>query len=480
VHDALLRANFRGFITTNYDPGLLEARLAVRPGCTATGFATWKDELVHHWHTGDIFGDEPCPVLFAHGIHQRPDTIVLGIGEYRDAYRPGAWRRCFDALWTREHLVFVGFGFSDPYLDFLVDDVLTQTAATARGEPRHIAVLPLRPDEVYSPETRKLYQDQYNVDVLFYRIEPRPDGSLDFTAPLLGELDALAPHAQACALPDSAPIAAVSVPASTPRASPANPPFPTGWTHETTEDALYRGRRDALDRLHRWCADPTVRLIAVTALGGLGKTSLVGHWLKRAQGWKHRPFDSLFFWSFYNDRDVGAFLEGLLAFATEKLGVRPPAKGTPLINAARALLRQHPLLLVLDGLEVLQELADSPQYGVLLDPDLQVLLADACGHGGGVVVLTSRFPFPDLSRFYGISARGFDLPPLTPEDGAKLLEACGVAGPGTDRRSASSSTATRSPSASSPPPARASTTPTPTRSAASFRKPSSRPRRTAS
>src|SRR4051812_1102446 len=55
VHGALLRANFRGFITTNYDPGLLEARIAVRPGCTATGFTTYKDEFVHHWMTGDIF-----------------------------------------------------------------------------------------------------------------------------------------------------------------------------------------------------------------------------------------------------------------------------------------------------------------------------------------------------------------------------------------------------------------------------------------
>jgi hypothetical protein len=437
VHGALLRANFRGFITTNYDPGLLEARLAVRPGCTATGFATWKDELVHHWHTGDIFRDEPCPVLFAHGIHQRPDTIVLGIGEYRDAYRPGAWRRCFDALWTREHLVFVGFGFSDPYLDFLVDDVLTQTAAIARGEPRHIAILPLRPDEVCSPETRKLYQDQYNADVLFYRIEQQPDGFTDFTTPLLRELDDLVPHAWACNLPASASTTVISALAPAPATSLSDPPFPTGWIHETTEDAQYRGRRDALNRLHHWGADATVRLIALTALGGVGKTSLVGHWLKREQGWRNRPFAGLFFWSFYNDCDVAAFLDGLLLFAIEKLGVQPPDQGTPRVNTARALLRQRPLLLVLDGLEVLQELADSQQYGTLLDPDLQVLLADACGHGGGLVVLTSRFPFPDLSRFYGLSARGFDLPPLTPEDGAKLLEACGVAGRPQDRQAVS-------------------------------------------
>ena len=114
IQGGLMRANFRGYATTSYDPGLLEARLALRPDRTATGFVTWKDDLIYRWMTGDIFDYESCPVLFAHGIHQRPDTILLGVGEYRAAYKLGAWRRCFEALWSREHFVFCGFGFSEP------------------------------------------------------------------------------------------------------------------------------------------------------------------------------------------------------------------------------------------------------------------------------------------------------------------------------------------------------------------------------
>ena len=204
-------------------------------------------------------------------------------------------------------------------------------------------------------------------------------------------------------------------------------PPPSRWVHETTEDPQYRGRRDALDRFHRWCADPSVRLVAVIGFGGLGKTALVGHWLKSEQGWRHRPFDGLLFWSFYNERNVTAFLATLVGFGSEALGARPPER-TKLLESARSLLRSRRLLLVLDGLEVLQEVADSPQYGALLENNLHDLLIDACSRGNGLVVLTSRFPFPDLSRFYGASAHVFDLPPLSRDDGAKLLEACGVTG----------------------------------------------------
>ena len=249
--------------------------------------------------------------------------------------------------------------FSEPYLDFLVDEVLTLNAAS-RTEPRHIALVPLLPGEAYTPERRRLFQDQYHVEPLFVRVGTNPDGSPDFTTPVLAELEALAPAGSGRAPP----------PSGLPRARASGPgtdtgrslPPPSRWVHETTEDPQYRGRRDALDRFHRWCADPSVRLVAVIGFGGLGKTALVGHWLKSEQGWRHRPFDGLLFWSFYNERNVTAFLATLVGFGSEALGARPPER-TKLLESARSLLRSRRLLLVLDGLEVLQEVADSPQYG---------------------------------------------------------------------------------------------------------------------
>jgi hypothetical protein len=108
LHAVLLRLPFKGCITTNFDTGLLEARLALRPDSRATGFATWKDaDAIRRWDTGDIFSEQPCPVLFAHGIYDRSDTVVLGAAEYRDAYKTGPFRRRFpirtattDASWS--------------------------------------------------------------------------------------------------------------------------------------------------------------------------------------------------------------------------------------------------------------------------------------------------------------------------------------------------------------------------------------------
>ncbi len=282
IHSALLRLSFRGYVTTNYDPGLLEARLALRPDSSATGFATWKDaDAVQRWFTADIFREEPCPILFAHGLYERSDTIVLGAGEYREAYQPGAYRRLFDKLWGQERLVFVGFGFSDPWFDFLADEVLTQTAARAVAAPRHIALLGLRQDETYTPEMRRMFQDQYGALIVFYRIGTSAGGE-DHSA-LQRILDGLA-----------APLAAVSTPpASTPKPSPGRRHMPQCWAHETTDDARYVEPGHALARLDRWADDPTVRMIAITGLGGQGKTVLVGHWLKPRGGAERRPYQGI-------------------------------------------------------------------------------------------------------------------------------------------------------------------------------------------
>jgi len=54
------------------------------------------------------------------------------------------------------------------------------------------------------------------------------------------------------------------------------------------------------------------------------------------------------------------------------------------------------------------------------------VLTGACRHGhGGLIVLTSRFPFADLEGFDGSSARMLEVPAFTPAEGADLLAAAG-------------------------------------------------------
>ena len=90
------------------------------------------------------------------------------------------------------------------------------------------------------------------------------------------------------------------------------------------------------------------------------------------------------------------------------------------------LLRAEPLLLVLDGLEVIQEGPAGDGFGRLLDGTLREVLAGACQlPHRGLVVLTSRFPFADLERFDGGRARMLEVPPFTPAEGSELLAATG-------------------------------------------------------
>jgi tetratricopeptide (TPR) repeat protein len=91
-----------------------------------------------------------------------------------------------------------------------------------------------------------------------------------------------------------------------------------------------------------------------------------------------------------------------------------------------AVVRTIPVLLVLDGLEVVQEGPAGDGFGRLLDGTLREVLVGVCQQPcDGLVLLTSRFPFADLEGFDGTTARMLEVPPFTPVEGAALLAAAG-------------------------------------------------------
>ncbi len=108
----------------------------------------------------------------------------------------------------------------------------------------------------------------------------------------------------------------------------------------------------------------------------------------------------VFGWSFYADPSAEHWAEGCWSGRTRISGswwLAPAGCG-----AVLAVLRAVPLLLVLDGLEVVQEGPAGDGFGRLLDGTLREVLAGACQlPHGGLVVLTSRFPFADLETFDG-------------------------------------------------------------------------------
>ena len=187
----------------------------------------------------------------------------------------------------------------------------------------------------------------------------------------------------------------------------------------------FTGRADELARLDRWAADPQVALVGVTAWGGAGKTALVTRWVQGGGPGRRTGVQGVFGWSFYADPSAEHWAAALLEWARQDLGIAVVGTGR-LADAVLGLVRAVPLVLVLDGLEVVQEGPAGGEFGRLLDGTLREVLAGACQQPhGGLVLLTSRFPFADLEGFDGTSARMLEVPPFTPAEGAALLAAAG-------------------------------------------------------
>jgi len=415
VQELVCRCAFQAVVTTNYDPGIVNARMRVRPGASATGFTTWEDELgLDRWRTGDVFGEDELPVLFAHGQHNKPDSVVLAATEYRRAYAgklPGVLARLVDG----GHLVWVGFSFADQRIAAVLREIANRTGTRIDpgGAPRHVALMAWDPAAGTS-DPQALVQRaeiEYGAQLVLY---PAPGGDHSALARLLAGLadDRYPSAGDRPARTGPAVIGAGQLVAQ------GGPAALVAWVPSAEPAGHFTGRAEELTQLDRWAADPQVTLVGVTAWGGAGKTALVTRWVLEAGGRGRRAgARGVFGWSFYADPSAEHWAEGLLEWARQNLGtivIGPRRLG----EAVLRLLRTVPVLVVLDGLEVVQEGPAGDGFGRLLDGTLREVLAGACQQEhGGLVVLTSRFPFADLEGFDGGSARMLEVPPFTAAEG---------------------------------------------------------------
>ena len=202
--------------------------------------------------------------------------------------------------------------------------------------------------------------------------------------------------------------------------------LPVTWVPGAERLEHFTGRMEELARLDRWAADPQVALVGVTAWAGAGKTMLVNHWIQEGGAASRRPaLQGVFGWSFYTDPSVERWADALLEWGRQELGIQV-TRTDRLATAVLAVLRAVPLLLVLDGLEVVQEGPAGDGFGQLIDGTLREILFGACQQRhGGLLALASRFPFTDLDSFDGTTARMLEVPPFTPAEGTALLAATG-------------------------------------------------------
>jgi NACHT domain len=200
------------------------------------------------------------------------------------------------------------------------------------------------------------------------------------------------------------------------------------------------GREEDIAFLDDAWANPQVNVVTIVAWAGVGKSTLVNHWLRRMAAEQYRSAQLVFGWSFYRQGSSGdtssadEFLDAALAW----FGDPDPRLGTAWEKGQRLakLFAHRRTLLVLDGLEPLQN-PPGPQEGRLREPSLQALLRELAAFNTGLCLITTRLPVADIADHERASALRLELEQLSSDAGAKLLRALGVKGHEAELRSAS-------------------------------------------
>ena len=181
------------------------------------------------------------------------------------------------------------------------------------------------------------------------------------------------------------------------------------------------GRDPQLAFLDEAWTTPAANFVQVIAAGGTGKTALVDKWFRR-----HLDDAPVFGWSFYSqgtspDRQTSSdpFFAEILPWL--HIDIPPTASIYAKADAIAARLREERVLLLLDGVEPLQDAT-----GALRDSALKALLQELDTSNRGLVLCTTRvrLDIPDDAP----RALSLDLNNLTPEQGAEYLRSLKVEG----------------------------------------------------
>jgi hypothetical protein len=187
----------------------------------------------------------------------------------------------------------------------------------------------------------------------------------------------------------------------------------------------FHGRDELVKELTTWVSDLASpdRVWSLVAAGGTGKTAVAERVVRSMQ----RGEANVLVWSFYEKPDADTFLQECNhLFLGESGG---PAGGR-LERLERGLRDGRPHLIVLDGLERVQEDAGSGRVrGELSDQTMKLLLrALAAGLGRARALVTSRLPLVDLQDWANRGYRDTRLDDLSPEAAVAVLRGWGVMG----------------------------------------------------
>ena len=157
-HRRLISLGFCGIITTNFDPMLEEACIAEYSDTTGGVHRCVPVDLRDNDRPYLVFDflrslgatAEHKQVLHLHGFHTLPRRLILGAGEYADAYghdlsTPDAAlqtlpRKIIWTLLATRPVLFVGFSLTDPFFNKALELVKHDFILT--DEPAHFSIMP--------------------------------------------------------------------------------------------------------------------------------------------------------------------------------------------------------------------------------------------------------------------------------------------------------------------------------------------------
>jgi tetratricopeptide (TPR) repeat protein len=203
------------------------------------------------------------------------------------------------------------------------------------------------------------------------------------------------------------------------------------------------GRELELDMLDGAWADSNTNVISLIAWGGVGKSALVNHWLRRMARDNYRGAVRVYAWSFYRQgtSEQGISADQFVDAALRWFGDKNPTEGSPWDKGERLarLIKKQRTLLLLDGLEPLQYAPGrGQQEGALKDQSMQALLRELAALNPGLCVISSRLTVSDLADYEGDTVRRINLEHLSRQAGAEILKAQKVIGAQAELEQASS------------------------------------------
>ncbi len=200
------------------------------------------------------------------------------------------------------------------------------------------------------------------------------------------------------------------------------------------------GREEDIAFLDAAWETPQVNIVTIVAWAGVGKSTLVNHWLRQIAIEEYHGAEIVYGWSFYTQGNSGASpsADQFINTALEWFRDPDPRLGTEWEKGQRLakLVADRRTLLILDGLEPFQN-PPGPREGRVREASLQALLRELAAFNQGLCIITTRSRVADLADGEGASVLRRDLEHLGSQAGAELLRTLGVKGRAEDLQKAS-------------------------------------------